>query len=168
MLEITKALLETKSAPQVMSMLMSNGLSALEAAQMICQALETPNKIKMEKIVILWSEGLYEENVTFTSWKAFNAQLHEIAQQHDKDGYTGAYAKTKFALTWADGEVYEGRLDVNTRSDTNVGQHMLDHLRFYTGQYCPSHMEQEQYQAIIQDTNRQDYIDYLNKYEIEL
>lgn len=168
MLELTKTLLESKSAPEVMAILINSGLSSLEAAQMVCKALETPNKIKMQKIVILWSEGLVDEDVEFTSWKEFNTLLREIAQEHDKDGYTGAYAKTKFHLTWTDGEVYEGRLDVNTKEDTNVGQHILDHLRFYAGQWKPAHLTEKAYQACIKDENQQDFIDYMNKYDIEV
>ncbi len=168
MLEITKALLETKEAPAVITLLMQSGLSSLEATRLVCEALATPSKVKMQKIVILWSEGLAEENLEFTSWQEVNDLLLKIAQEHDRDGYSGSYAKTKFQLTWDDGETYEGRLDVNTKEDTNIGQHILDIIKFYGGLWKPDHLTQEEYQVIIKDENPQEYADYLAKYDIEI
>lgn len=167
MLQIAKALLETKQAPEVMTLLMSSGMSSLDAAALICEALKPAGRIQMQKVVILWSEGLAEEDIEFTSWQAVNDTLWQIALDNDKDGYTGCYAKTKFRLTWADGETYEGRLDVNTKEDYDLGQHILDHLNFYGGLHCPAHWNEEEYQRFIHnDNNPQEYIDYLNKYEI--
>lgn len=175
MLEITRELLKTKEAPEVMQMLMNTGLSSLEAATLVVKALGPVaepvknGKVQMEKVVILWSEGLADEDVTFTSWEEVNQTLRQIAQEHDKNGYTGAYAKTKFQVYWADGETYEGRLDVNTKYDYDLGQHILDHCRSHGGIQKPEQWTEAEYQRYINEVgNPQDYLDYMEKYDIQV
>lgn len=169
MIEITRALLETRPADEVVKMLMNSGIESLQATQLVCEALKTTSKIMMQKLIIVWSERLVEENVEFTSWDTFNAKLEEITQEHDKDGYTGAYAKTKFQIIWQDGEVYEGRLDINTQDDTNVGQHTLDFLNFHSGKHCPAHMSEAEYQNYLSQfgiDDKQGVQDYIDRYKI--
>ncbi len=171
MLEITQTLLETKEPVETMRLLMSSGMDSFDAANLVRQALATPiGKIKMQKLIIVWSEGLADENIEYDSWYNFNVELQKIANEHDADGYTGAYAKTKFQIVWNDGEVYEGRLDVNTKDDTNVGQHVLDFLKFHTGEFQPAHMSDEDYQSYLSMSGgneaQQEARDYIAKYEI--
>ena len=173
MLEITKQLLKTNDAPSVMQMLINSGKTSLEAAQLVCEALQPAKangKINMKKLVIVCSEGLIGENIEFNSWNDFNSQLIELALEHDKDGYTGSYYKTKFQIHWEDGEVYEGRLDVNTMEDTNVGLHVKQHLQFHTGECCPDHMTQEEYDGYLKfvECDVNEAKSYLEKYNIVL
>jgi len=66
----------------------------------------------------------------------------------------GGYDKHDFSVTFADGYVYEGRLDCKhpvcgPSADLNVGTHMRDFLRFYAGERCPAHMTPERYTGFL-------------------
>ncbi len=171
MLELAKNLLANGyDAHRVMQILVNGGLPSLEAAQIMVEAL-TPtftDKVQMKEIKIIRHEGTGDfDGFTTDNWDHFNSILEKIAQQHGDDcGYT----KTKFNLTWADGETYEGRLDVNTKDDKKVGKHILDFLNFHTGEHCPDHLTQEEYTRFLDDCGgeegKQDAKDYLAKYEI--
>lgn len=172
MLELAKKMLETQDAHVVMMTLVGGGCSSLEAAQLLVEALKSklPQPIQMKQIKIVWHEGTGDfDGFTTNSWSEFNETLEQIAAQHGSDY---GYSKTKFELTWQDGEVYEGRLDVNTKSDKNVGQHILEHLNFYSGQCedLPKHFTPETYQEYIEGCTtakeRKSYIQYMERYDI--
>jgi hypothetical protein len=165
MLNFTKNLLKTRTSTEVYTILIGGGIASLEACELITKAL-APQKIQMKELVIVWSEGLIDEDIHFTSWQAFNNTLAEIAKENDKDGYTGCYAKTKFQLVWEDGTIYTGRLDVNTKEDNNVGQHMLEFLNFQSGKACPAHFTQNEYESLLTEQDKQDATEYLNTYNI--
>lgn len=95
-------------------------------------------KIKLKDIEILWAEGRtsnYDEfPKKYKSWKAANDAIKPIAKDN---GSSGGYNKTKFVVTFADGETYEGRLDVTMGAEDNpfntsnvVGQHIKDFLMY--------------------------------------
>jgi hypothetical protein len=177
MLELAKKLLDNGyDAHKIMEILVNGGIDSLEAAQILVEALKVPKivgKIKMTEIEIEWNEYGGDvkdcEGFKCAAWDIFNAKLIGIARQHDIDGYTGSYCKTGFIVRYEDGHEYTGRLDVNTKHDTNVGEHMLAVQRFNTGEHCPDHMTQEQYEEhffYLTDEVRQEAKDFLAKYEI--
>lgn len=166
MLQITIELLKTNNPQKVTQMLINSGMSSLEAAQLVIKAMEAPKaKVEMEKIIILWSEAFCEENLVFDSWQSTNKKLKEIS-----DMTSSSYTKTKFQVHWQDGNVYEGRLDIEANGfDTNIGQHMIDFLKFYSGQHCPKGMSSGQYKqhlAIFSKKDMDDNKSYLEKYNI--
>jgi len=65
----------------------------------------------------------------------------------------GGYDKHDFSVTFADGYVYEGRLDCQHRAtshpDLDVAAHVLSFLTFYAGIRCPSHLTPERYRAFL-------------------
>lgn len=59
----------------------------------------------------------------------------------------GGYDKTDFRVEWENGEVYDGRFDLD--HDHRVGgplleQQMRRHLEFYAGEHRPAHLTEQQ------------------------
>lgn len=64
---------------------------------------------------------------------------------------TGGYDKCDFWVTWEDGETYQGRVDLERKHSTgyDLRRHMLDFLRFYTGERRPYHLTPDQYKRAL-------------------
>jgi hypothetical protein len=104
------------------------------------------NKIPMTRINFLFSESPVLANQSFTRWSdATNAVL---AVSTKMTSMLGAY-KTDFTITFTDGFVYEGRLDV-TPEVYDLAQHIHDFCTFHTGTKKPGHLSSEQYQGYLQ------------------
>ena len=95
-------------------------------------------KIKMKDIEILWSEGDQSKFDKFPkkykTWKSANEALKPVAR--DNKGH-GGYNKTKFVVTFVDGETYQGLLYVTDQVEDNplitdnvVGKHIKDYLEY--------------------------------------
>lgn len=89
-------------------------------------------KIPMKEIKIHWAEGKeYGFPKIFTSWEEANSALLPVLADA-----TDGYNKTKFSVTFADGEIYEGRLAISEKEDnpakTNnlIGKHIKDFLEY--------------------------------------
>lgn len=95
--------------------------------------------VKIKKITIVWSEGdqskLPDFPKSYTTWKAANDDVKIIYDDFAKTD-AGGYNKVKFQLEWADGEDYEGRLDVSEKEDNPyktdnvIGVHVADYLKY--------------------------------------
>jgi hypothetical protein len=122
-------------------------------------------KIPVAKVEILWSEnprfqdrygGLDPKTApSFPTLHAANCLLTELAET--APGPRGGYDKTAFRVTWADGEIYEGRYDLhhrqcrqeNPNGRIDLGDHMRVFLEFYAGLRKPSHMSREDYEHCV-------------------
>lgn len=128
----------------------------------------TDGKVKVKRIEFIWSESAHIQDKTVISSYEEAEKLIKEAAQHAPDN--GAYDKTKFCITWYDGETYTGRIDI-VNSDmfkiSPLKEHILDHCTFYAGTRKPSHLTQEQYESYISDVNKQDYISFMNTYSLE-
>jgi hypothetical protein len=128
-------------------------------------------KIKMKSIRIYGSESSYAGDKTFDSWFEAGLQVKRIANHAPRGG---GYDKTKFEVTFEDGHIYRGRLDIQhytmpyPDNDNDLAKHIYNHLRFYAGQWCPPHLTEEDYQGILAGTpeSGQKYLDFLATYEI--
>jgi hypothetical protein len=68
------------------------------------------------------------------------------------------YFKTDFEIEWADGEKYDGRLDIKAinsdGADHRLGHHIRQFVTFYGGlltpETLPKHITPEQYDVIIE------------------
>ncbi len=65
----------------------------------------------------------------------------------------GGYDKHAFSVTFADGYVYEGRLDCKHSTcpdpDLNVAAHVQSFIMFYAGNRRPAHMTTDRYQEFL-------------------
>jgi hypothetical protein len=135
----------------------------------------TTTKVQATVISIEWAEGDPEFNNLPKSfdvgniWEAANLELIRLSSQAPK---MGGYTKTDFIVYFADGEKYEGRLDIKHFScqdnDTDLAEHILQHNRFYAGQYKPDHMTADEYTRFVtwdKETKVQ-CLNFLLKYEI--
>jgi hypothetical protein len=82
----------------------------------------------------------------------------------------GAYDKTAFTITFADGEKYSGRYDL---SDSNMmGANLGEHVRKYTstvaGRYNPGNTTQAEYKAWLKalGVNQQAYAKFIDTYQL--
>lgn len=131
-----------------------------------------PEKIKMKSIRIYGSESSYAGDHTFDKWFDAGVHIRSIAFYAPR---TGGYDKTNFVVLFEDDSTYNGRLDIQhytlpyPANDNDLAKHIYDHVRFYAGQYCPSHMDAEHYQGILNDAGLdiiKQHKDFLSTYEI--
>lgn len=79
---------------------------------------------------------------------------------------SGGCDKHDFTVVFADGEVYEGRLDAKASGeDCDVQAHIRDYVRFLAGDAQPARMTEAQYAAHIAD-DRDEAVAYLAKYDL--
>jgi len=87
------------------------------------------------------------------SWEDANfvLTLWEQSAPAKKDG--GGYDKCDFVVFWRDGQVYQGRYDLVHISDEtpDLKKHIIDFAKFYSGKYCPDHLNQDQYEEATSD-----------------
>lgn len=86
----------------------------------------------------------------FTGPECWHAASAWLLSQEATFPETGGYDKHDFAITFADGYVYEGRLDCQGLQgsgdpDLDVAAHVRGFLRFHAGERRPAHMTQRQY-----------------------
>jgi hypothetical protein len=130
-------------------------------------------KIKMESIHFIWSESnSIPDDTVVTTWQAAQALVSAAVAEAEQYGILG-YFKTKFLITWVDGETYEGRLDISPREDWNLAQHVIDFARFHGGMYAdnelPSHFTPASYKSFIAARDPDSlpaYKELLDKYEL--
>lgn len=83
-------------------------------------------------------------------WSAARKWLHSQSATFPA---AGGYDKHDFSITFADGYVYEGRLDCQhptcSDPDLNVASHMYSFLMHYAGERRPVHMTQNRYEAFL-------------------
>lgn len=136
--------------------------------------LNEEGKIRAVKWEIPFSESSSIHSTAYSSWEAlFRATKATLEARLAEDPELGWYHKTDFRITYADGYVYEGRMDIGDSSyDHDAGVHMLQHNRFYAGQWCPPHLTEEQYRDALEfayrrgDGDPADHVKFLECYEI--
>ena len=109
------------------------------------------DKIKVVSIVLIRAEGPIDEcgKVTVRTYAEADSCLRRWSRTAPEGG---GYDKVDFVVTYADGDVYQGRYDL-IRDDDRYGNlisgHMADLLAFYSGTRYPSHMTRERYQEFL-------------------
>lgn len=128
-------------------------------------------KIGVKEITITRAEGLSRLcGITrkYDSWEAARKGMPLFNGTYPEPGQ--GYDKHDFRVIFEDGETYTGRLDVKqlaaVDNDQDVKQHVRDFIQFYTGKLRPLWMTQAQYEQALEGVNRQEYVDFLEKYDI--
>jgi hypothetical protein len=112
-----------------------------------------PDRIPVVKVWLNRAEGpTYETGPrTVKSLSEASDVIHGWAKSAPPHGQ--GYDKTDFRVEWADGETYEGRLDMdqNHRVIRNpLGEQMQDHLLFLSGLRRPSRFDREEYERYLE------------------
>ena len=96
-------------------------------------------KIPLKNVEILWSEGI-KSSLTPANFKTYR-EANKFLVDNINLVTTGGYDKTKFQLTFEDGETYTGRLDISSKEDnptkTNniFKDHILDFAKYYKAEF---------------------------------
>ena len=81
-------------------------------------SVRSTDRVPLKSIKVEWSESnLLENGHVYDSWAEAESDFRAAALAHKGGGYD----KTKFVITWADGEVYEGRIDLNSKDQSLIG-----------------------------------------------
>lgn len=111
---------------------------------------EVKLKIPMEYLLIRPAEGEYAEREwECRSFADADAHLLMISQAAPKDG---GYDKIDFFVHYADGQMYEGRIDVehpDRKRPESIGKHMRDFCRFYGGKHPKPWCGAEKYRVYM-------------------
>lgn len=149
--------------------------AAEDAALVAAYQASTPRDlIPAVKIVIEWSEaaqfGEGEEISGPGMWAEFNRRAADARRARLEEARAGGYDKTKFHVHYADGETYSGRYDiaVNNHDGATLEAHILNHVRFMTGQHQPAHFTAEEYAAYLLAAGNvsEEYARFLARYRI--
>lgn len=103
-------------------------------------------KIPMTQITLLFSEAPDFIPQSFTRWSAAHQALLQISTTMPSTH--GAY-KTDFRITFADGFLYHGRIDI-TPERYNLAQHIQGFCAFYAGTRQPAHLSEDQYHHFLE------------------
>jgi hypothetical protein len=117
---------------------------------------EAFNKVPTKRITITWTESAnVPEGSRFegpTCWRDANEAILRIAKDAPAGG---AYDKTGFEIEWADGNDYEGRIDVTrdmARWSAPLTKHVFDFNSFASGRRRPPHLTEERYRQYLAAT----------------
>jgi hypothetical protein len=132
-------------------------------------------KIKVKSIVFEYAEGSQDEKKSYlkkpyTDWAHANKAVREMAYYASPEG---GYDKTTFTIHWADGETYEGRIDVNykmTEEQRPLTDHVLYHLKWMAGQVeKPAHLKPEDFkraQDVIKAQHKAEALNFIQRYDL--
>lgn len=114
-------------------------------------ATQTVRKIRPVSISITRAEGPARlcRTRTFKVWANASAAL--LADSHTyPEG--GSYDKHDLVVTFADGEIYKGRLDCKRDgSDCDVARHVRENVEFMAGARRPAHISPEKYLEMLRE-----------------
>ncbi len=129
-------------------------------------------KIAMRNLLIHQAEGLSVDciSTTHTTWKDAEDRIQRICAKVPKDS---GYYKCDFRIHFVDGEEYEGRYDAAhpeaSAYEGSLADHVRNHLLFYAGLKCPSHMKEADYERIVGEhtESKEKYLNFLKTYALE-
>lgn len=118
----------------------------------------TEGKIEVKTIQFVWSEsGDIQDELTVNTFQEAE-QLIKKAAKNAPDN--GAYDKTKFLITWSDGQTYEGRIDI-IYSDMFKAQPLKDHIQSFANYVINSK------ESFYSEEDKQGYKEFLETYTLE-
>lgn len=127
-------------------------------------------KIKVKEITFIWSESsMIKDNLTVSTFAEAEELIKNAAIY-----VNGGYDKTKFIITWTDGDTYTGRIDIEKEYadiKTPIKDHITDWLLFLTGDKKPSHMIVKAYEDTLKayaipEDEKQQFYNFLEKYAL--
>lgn len=109
----------------------------------------SPSKIQIRSVTIDWAEGptwvVDRYPLTVPSIKAADRALWAVWSLGRSD--QPDYRKVGFTITYCDGETYTGKLEINTHGPMpDILGHVRRFVDFYTGERCPAHMTNDEYE----------------------
>lgn len=130
-------------------------------------------KIQAVKIVIGQREGksggpIVVENLPEDElYKKIDREFSYLSRHAPEKG--NGYNKTNYTVFFADGNTYEGRMDLNCDVHVDLRSEMKKTLEFYTFKKKPYWMEDDRYEAIKRSVPKlmiENTIKFLEKYNI--
>jgi hypothetical protein len=128
-------------------------------------------KIRVQSVFLERAEGPTAEciAVTVPTLTEATATLRRWSWSAPKPG--GGYDKCDFRVTFADGETYEGRYDLqrDLAGEGPLSKHIRDFMLFCAGQRRPSHMTEDVYRGFVhvQFGDPAPYLEFLARYDLE-
>ena len=106
--------------------------------------------VPLKNIFLLWTESSDQSWLSrpLSTWSEAEDAIHAMAAVAPEYGYD----KTGFRIEWADGEVYEVRLDiarVAVQIPCPLAGHVRRALEFTSGRWRPANMTEEQQQSFL-------------------
>lgn len=90
-------------------------------------------------------------NISFLTWADAEHAVAAMARS------ASARDKTSFRIEWADGERYEGHIEISrpmASSPAPLARHVHRALEFTAGRWRPGHMNDEQQQAFLAENEK--------------
>jgi hypothetical protein len=111
--------------------------------------------VPLKNIFLLWTESSDQSALKrpFATWSEAEDAIHSMAKVTPEYGYD----KTGFRVEWADGEVYEVRLDIArvvVEVPCPLASHVRRALEFTSGRWCPANMTEERQREFLAENER--------------
>ena len=111
--------------------------------------------VPLKNIFLLWTESSNQSalNRPLSTWSEAEDAIHTMAKVAPEHGYD----KTGFRVEWADGEVYEVRLDIArvvVEVPCPLASHVRRALQFTSGRWCPANMTEERQREFLAENER--------------
>jgi hypothetical protein len=114
-------------------------------------------KIKVKSIQFLWSEsGYIQDNQIVNTFSEAEQLIHNASLNAPKDG---CYDKTKFTITWTDGQTYTGRIDIQYKHSATIKP-----LQSHIISFAKSVIEDDG--SFHNDEERESYKQFLDTYSL--
>lgn len=125
--------------------------------------------IPIKSITLTRAEGRASQcgkPTTVSTWSQASAILAQWRGTAPELGYH----KVDFTVTWADGEEYRGRYDLQRGDYTSLAKHVRDHASASSGRRIPGHTTPERWSAYLADVvgaeRQAAYASLLDTYQI--
>jgi hypothetical protein len=111
--------------------------------------------VPLKNILLLWTESSDQSalNRPLSTWPEAEDAIHAMAKVAPEYGYD----KTGFRVEWADGEIYEVRLDIArvvVEIPCPLASHVRRALEFTSGRWRPANMTEERQQSFLAENER--------------
>jgi hypothetical protein len=111
--------------------------------------------VPLKNIFLLWTESSDQSALDrpLSTWSEAEDAIHAMAKVAPEHGYD----KTGFRVEWADGEVYEVRLDIArvvVEIPTPLASHVRRALEFTSSRWRPANMTEEQQREFLAENER--------------
>jgi hypothetical protein len=116
---------------------------------------EPASLVPLKNIFLLWTEfsGQSAFNRPISTWSETEDAIHAMAKVAPERGHD----KTGFRVEWADGEVYDVRLDIArvvVEIPCSLASHARRALEFTSGRWRPANMTEERQQSFLAENER--------------
>ncbi len=127
-------------------------------------------KIPVSKVELTFTESPHFKCSTVTpkTFDSMGAVNSFLRSQHYRNAPDLGYYKTDFTITWADGNIYQGRFDIGSDRE-DLTAHVKSFCSVYSLRYRPQHFKDNHWEHFCKTYKEsgKKYGEVLDKYQLD-